>query len=393
MREKKNYNNDMNVVITRFPYESQLGGMETMVLNLAKGLRAKGHTVSFVGTCPILLKMLEENNFKVTKLVLPRSPVTKGSLIFFILLYPFIWWQLRKIVKMLKEKDTVYMLSLTEKIVLTRMAYKKGLKVIWGEHESLQRGDGTYRKWLAKNPFLNRYRHLSRFATVVVVSHDLYRQFKDLRGVENLHLIENGIDTSFFTPSTKKFLELKDKFVVGTVARLKKEKGVLQCINVASRLVKKIQDIHFVIAGDGVEKGTLQHYVKDLQLNKYITFLGEVPHEKIREVYASFDVALFLSQEMETFGLTPLESMAMQRPTILTSAFGFLDGDAKTKLLVIEPHQIDRAVSLIEQIYNDESFRNLIKEESRRFVIKQFSLTGMVDRYEKIFLNPLSKVT
>ena len=383
----------MHVIITRFPYESQLGGMETMVLNLAKALRKKGHRISFVGSCPVLLKLFEENDFKVTKLTVPKSPVTKGSLFLFILLYPFIRFQMGRIARMFQKGDAIYMLSLLEKLTLTKMVYQRGTRVIWGEHESLQHQDGTWRSWLYRNPFLGRYKRLSQYVTVVPVSKTVEKQYKALGEIQHLIVIENGIDMNYFSPTyEKQYAKSSHKFIVGTVARFSTGKGGIEFLEMAKMLIPKIPHIHFMLAGDGQEKENIQAYVQTHHLMSHITFFGEVPYEHIRSVYNLFDVAVFLSQEKETFGLTPLESMAMQKPTILTSAFGFLDEETKMKLLVIEPYQIDKAAEWVEKLYQDIPLRKKIAEEGYHLVQKKFSFDVMLEQYEKVFLNPFSKI-
>jgi len=383
----------MHIVFTRFPYESQLGGMETMVINLAKALREKGHIISFVGSCPVLLKLFEEHDFKVTKLIVPKSPVTKWSLLVFIVLYPFILFQMGRIARMVHKGDAIYMLSLPEKLALTKMAYQRGAKVVWGEHESLQHQDGTWRSWLFRNPLLRRYKRLSQYATVVPVSQTLAKQYKALGGVHHLTVIENGIDMNYFSPTyANRYEKSSHTFIVGTVARLSPGKGGMEFLQMAQLLIPKIPPIHFMLAGDGPQREQMEAYIKQHHLASHVTLFGEVPYNHMRSVYNLFDISVFLSQEPETFGLAPLESMAMQKPTILTSVFGFLDEEAKTKLLVVEPYQIDKAVEWVEKLFQDASFRTHVVEEAYHFVSRRFSFSTMVDRYEKVLSDSFRKV-
>lgn len=234
---------------------------------------------------------------------------------------------------------------------------------------------------------------MSQYATVVPVSKILEMQFKSLGGIQHLQVIENGIDLTYFSPTyEKQYTKSSHKFIVGTVARLGKGKGGIEFLEMAKILIPKIPPIHFMLAGDGSEKKAIQEYITTHHLSSHITLFGQVPYNHIRSVYNLFDVSVFLSQEPETFGLAPLESMAMQKPTILTSAFGFLDEEAKTKLLVIEPYQIDQAAEWVEKLYRDEHLRKHVIEEAYRVVSQRFSFTGMVEQYEKVFLNPFPKV-
>jgi glycosyltransferase involved in cell wall biosynthesis len=132
--------------------------------------------------------------------------------------------------------------------------------------------------------------------------------------------------------------------------------------------------------------------VQKHDITSHVTFVGEVPYHQIRTIYSLFDVSVFLSQEHESFGLTPLESMAMGKPTIVTSSFGFLDADARTRLLVIEPHQVDKVAEWVEMLHSDPVARKKIADEGYHFMQKRFSVDYMAAKYEKVFLNPPTKV-
>ncbi len=383
----------MHITFTRFPLESQLGGLETVVIALAKSLRERGHSISFMGSCPVLLRMFEENGFRATRLQIPSSPVSKKSMLLYLMLWPYTSWQLRRMVRKLKKGDALYMLSLGEKLSVTGYAVGRGIKVVWGEHEALQNEDGSFRNWLYRNPLLYRYRRFSRAVQVVTVSQPLQKQFEQAGKIHNITTVHNGIDADYFSPAAgKALLPLQGKFVVGMVARLREEKGVWQFLDVARELAPRHPDMLFILAGDGPLKQQLEEWVAHHHLGKRIMLLGEVPHSVIREVYRMFQVGLFLSQRWETFGLTALECMAMGKPTILTSAFGFVNEQLKTELLVVEPSGVDKVVHYIEQLRTQPGFAAAVAEKGRKVVLRDFSLTVMAGKYERLLMN-LPKVT
>jgi glycosyltransferase involved in cell wall biosynthesis len=62
----------------------------------------------------------------------------------------------------------------------------------------------------------------------------------------------------------------------------------------------------FLIVGDGPDRGRLERLVTSLQLTN-VKFLGEVPDELIRMLYAAADYFIFTALD-EPFGLAPLEA-------------------------------------------------------------------------------------
>ena len=74
----------MNILFTRFPLESRYGGAEVQTLSLMNGLQEKGHTISFLGSCPTLLERCASISVPVQKLLIGPPPVSfKLALSFF----------------------------------------------------------------------------------------------------------------------------------------------------------------------------------------------------------------------------------------------------------------------------------------------------------------------
>src|SRR3990167_4898038 len=74
----------MYTLFTRFPLESHFGGAEVQTLSLMKGLRERGHEVSFLGSCPILFEESTKSQIPSTKLEIGPPPVTKWDAISFL---------------------------------------------------------------------------------------------------------------------------------------------------------------------------------------------------------------------------------------------------------------------------------------------------------------------
>ena len=125
----------MKILFTRFPLESAHGGAELQTLSLLKGFAKRGHAVSFLGSCPVLLEMCKKEGISAVALSIGKPPVTKMGAISFA-------WRKQKMQRTLEtaicefgELDVICMLSMTEKILLTPFAAKQGIKVFWIEHD------------------------------------------------------------------------------------------------------------------------------------------------------------------------------------------------------------------------------------------------------------------
>ena len=190
----------MHILFTRFPLCFAYGGAEKQTELLWKGLLARGHKVSFVGSCPVLLTKAKELGIGCVELEIGDPPVTKWGAISF-------WWRRKTMQQKLVETvaslvsaqdDTcICMVSLSEKLLLTPWATQHGVKSVWIEHDSVGR-------WLRSNPWLPQLKRLSRQATTVTVS-DLSRDLYVQMGwrESDVVAIANGVEacSSFLSDS------------------------------------------------------------------------------------------------------------------------------------------------------------------------------------------------
>ena len=74
----------VRILFTRFPFESAYGGAEVQTISLMKGLKAHGHEVSFVGSCPALIDLCNKEGISSKEIKIGPPPVSKWTAISFI---------------------------------------------------------------------------------------------------------------------------------------------------------------------------------------------------------------------------------------------------------------------------------------------------------------------
>lgn len=180
----------MHILFTRFPLESARGGAENQTQWLMEGLRARGHDVEFLGSCPVLLERTRELKMENGKLEIGLPPVSKWLAISFLWRKAKMQTALIEGIQSLPEKpDAIFMLSLSEKLLLTEWADGQGIRVFWIEHDRVG-------PWLTRNPWLPALKKASRHATIVCVS-ELSRKMYEKIGFDpkNLVAIPNGVSS------------------------------------------------------------------------------------------------------------------------------------------------------------------------------------------------------
>ena len=112
---------------------------------------------------------------------------------------------------------------------------------------------------------------------------------------------------------------LLEQLVLTLPGRLTRLKGHEDFIELIARLIERGLPVHGLIVGAEDQRRrkyaeSLRRSVRDRGLDKYITFTGE--RSDMREVYASSNLVLSLSQQPESFGRTVLEALALGVPVV-----------------------------------------------------------------------------
>lgn len=110
--------------------------------------------------------------------------------------------------------------------------------------------------------------------------------------------------------------------LVGVVGAIQPRKDHYTFVKAAEIIAKEKNDVDFVIVGSGGELHTqkIRKFVKDFGLEGRIKIPGRWPGS-IQTMMAAIDV-LAISSEQESFGLTAIESMAMETPVVSTRCGG-----------------------------------------------------------------------
>ncbi len=183
----------------------------------------------------------------------------------------------------------------------------------------------------------------------------------------SIYVIGNFIDLARFDPDlfdrgkVRKSLSIAaDKIVVGFVGRLDICKGVDLLIETAAILCAEDERYHFVIVGEGSQRGQLESMVRRLGLGGRVTFTGLC--EKPEEVMTVFDVAAVPSSR-EAFGISAVELMRMRVPVIASPVGGLAEIVQHEKTGLLLP-RLD--VGLLA-----EAIRKLTRQDALRQAIIQ----------------------
>lgn len=209
---------------------------------------------------------------------------------------------------------------------------------------------------------------------------------------EKLTVINNGIDTEKYkleNTISRAVLNIpEDAYVVGTVARLSKQKAPDIFIRTAEKIKKQIPNAFFVMVGDGDERKKIESFIKNSNLKNSAIITGWI--DDSFSYMKIFDVGLLLSR-WEGFGLVLSEYMLAQIPIVATSvdAIPYIIENERNGLLV-KVDDISETTKAVIRIHDDVGLcnkmtANAFKEVNEKYDIKRVA-TEHKELIERILL-------
>ena len=235
---------------------------------------------------------------------------------------------------------------------------------------------------------------IHRQADVIVYPSELA---KDLLGRFNKDkkdiIISNGIDTDIFREKAlgdfiSRFNIIQSSVKILFVGRLYPEKSIDTLINAVPYIVKKHQNLLIMIVGAGYLEPELKKLVKNLNIEKYVNFLGKISDEDLIKAYNACDIFV-LPSLAELEGMVVLEAMACGKPIVIANAEVsasryFVDGNG----LLFEPKNSHDLAEKLETLIGDGELRKAMGEKSLANV-KNYDINESIKKLENLYYSLL----
>lgn len=198
-----------------------------------------------------------------------------------------------------------------------------------------------------------------------------------------LETVHNFIDHTEYTPTP--FI---GEFLL-YFGRIEKVKGIETLLR-AIKLASKKSNVKLVMAGTGSYLPSAIKLAEELEISDKVSFLGHCEKATINTLLGQCFASVTPSIWAETFGLTLIESLCMERPVIASNIGGMTEilEDEKTGLFVTPGSAIDLAEK-ISFLYENPSVCIRYGEAGRQAVIRKFSPQFHYQRVNEIYLELL----
>jgi glycosyltransferase involved in cell wall biosynthesis len=162
----------------------------------------------------------------------------------------------------------------------------------------------------------------------------------------------------------------EDKVVVGMVACFKPQKSPEDFVEVAARVLAKTDRVHFVMAGDGELRRSVEERIRKHGIGRHITLLGWQSEKEMPEVYRNLDIVV-LTSLWEGLPCVFSEAMACELPIVATNVDGAREAisDADNGFLH-EPHDIEGMAQSVVKLIEDEDLRCTMGKRGKNRVME-----------------------
>ena len=209
----------------------------------------------------------------------------------------------------------------------------------------------------------------------------------------NLHdiveFVPNGIDLyPFQSPQPEQsrcrmlFGIPRHSTVIGFLGRLDEEKGPLDILRVASKIIRFINNTCFVFGGDGPLRQTIENEAATLNINAL--FFGIISPERKVQFLKSMDL-IIIPSKTEAFCLVALEAMSAGVPLVsydIEPIHEFFSDFADPYFLV-PIKDTDKLAAAVINILGNEGERSRLSETCQK-ISKRFSIQLVAEQYGHI---------
>ncbi len=344
--------------------------LKHFLLPLIDGMEKKGWVVETVCSYGEYIDDLKKDGYIIKNLNIPRS--VNPIRIFFAI------FQLYKLIK--KEKYDIVHTHTPVASIIGRLACKlAGVPiVIYTAHGFYFHENMSFVKY---HLFLN----LERLAGLF--THLLFTQSLEdfevavkyrLAPKEKIFAIGNGVNKGKFNPtniknssSFKLLLQIpENSYIVGCIARLIKEKGLIELLNAAIKINKKNKNVYFLFVGERLKSDHNQNIQRKILyarkiLKDNLIFLGK--RNDIPEIISIMDV-FCLPSWREGMPRSIIEAMMMEKPVIATDIRGSREEvvNNETGLIIPVKSSFEIENALIKMMKNKKLATKFGKEGRKR---------------------------
>jgi glycosyltransferase involved in cell wall biosynthesis len=181
---------------------------------------------------------------------------------------------------------------------------------------------------------------------------------------KKVHTVYNAVEPLKEKTQAQRNTHLPDK-VVTFLGRLTMQKGPEYFIEAAQKVLQRMENVRFVMAGSGDMYTHLIHKAAAMKMGEKFHFTGFLGNGEVNKMFAHSDVYVMPSVS-EPFGISPLEALRSDVPVIISHQSGV--AEVLNHALKIDFWDVDAMANAIYAVLNYPGLSKMFKKHGRKEV-------------------------
>ena len=183
---------------------------------------------------------------------------------------------------------------------------------------------------------------------------------------------------------------IKGNPTILTLGRIEKRKGHSYVINCVKKLLSKYPNIKYIIAGEGPEKKELEKMVLNNNLSKNIIFVGKVNNSQKKFIFEITDLMIMptidesIKNSIEGFGIVYLEAAFFSIPSIASNVGGTSEA-VINNLTGIVIDNIDNLYDTMLKLLDNKAKKINLGKAAKERALRDFKWEIIIEKYLLIF--------
>jgi rhamnosyl/mannosyltransferase len=349
-------------------YEPHVGGIETHLGLLARGLKARGVDVEV---------LVHGTGTRTVHESVEGIPVTRVGA-----LGKFLSTEISPslVTELARECEVLHIHTPHPMAMVAYLAARKvARRLVITHHSDIVRQARIKR---VLQPIFRAV--LTRADTIIATSYRYVETSEELRPYRSkVKVIPFGIDVTQFSPSLKQ---------LGAASALRAKCGNRVILAIGRHIYYKgfevlldamrTVDAHLLLIGDGPLRAGLEDHARRNGMSARVTFLGSVAKQDIGQYYGAADVFVLPSiARSEAFGIVQVEALASAIPVVNTSLNSGVPEVSVDNVtgLTVPPNDAGALATALNRLLDDSQLARKFGAQGRTRALERFSADRMVD--------------
>jgi 1,2-diacylglycerol 3-alpha-glucosyltransferase len=231
--------------------------------------------------------------------------------------------------------------------------------------------------WVSRWTIKNAVKYANRADLVIAPTESIIEILRNWGVKSSIMAVASGVEEALFQnpqrEETREKLNIKkEELLIILVSRLTEEKNADFIFRALKDLLKKNNQVKFLVVGDGYLLPELKTLAEKKRLAEKIIFSGLIKKEELKNYLAAGDIYVGASQS-ETQGMNLSEAMYMGLPVVAVSATGTNSLVKNGENGILVPENEKEFEKAVEKLIEDKTLREKMSIASAKIARENFT--------------------